>query len=286
MHTGLATVVESFQLAHISTRDQISVYRGIATDDSGERIYGGQVMAQAISAVQQSVEEPFVLHSMQANFLRPGDLQVTVDYEVDALRNGRSFATRYVTAKQHNKAIFTATFSFQKPEQGLSHATTMPIAAAPETLRSEQERVEEYFAALGRTSSYGWPIDIRYVDPIDFANPKIKAAKDLVWVKSSGLLPNDYSVHQQLLAYASDNPILVSAFNPHALIPLMPNVMAATLSHALWIHQEFRMDDWLLFEVSSDITVGGRGMGRAKIFNRQGELVASAVQEGLIRLRK
>lgn len=292
MHQGLTDLLHSLTLNKIeltvTSEPSMQSFTGYATDDSGDRIYGGQVMAQALSATQQTVTGDAEMHAMHCYFLRMGDIAVPIEYRVETVRNGRSFSTRNVVAMQHNKTIFQASVSFQIPEQGVSHQALMPNVTAPEKLLSEQTRIDEFFEASTRKNQYGWPIDIRYVDPVDLNNPIEKKPTERVWIKASDTLPENtsYATHQQLLAYASDNPILMPAFNPHALTPMQPDVIAVTLNHSLWIHQPFRADEWLLFDVKSDFAGGGRGMGRAKIFSRDGKLVASAMQEGLVRIRK
>ena len=285
MTDGITQLLQSLQLQTLEDNAQLARYSGRASDDSGNRIYGGQVLAQALAAMQDTAEQALIAHSMHAYFLRPGDPHTDVEYRVDKLRDGRSFSTRSVTASQHGKVIFSATGSFQRPEQGLEHSIEMPAAAAPEQLVNEERRIDALFEKRGISNDYSWPIDIRYVDPPDLERPGPRPARELVWVKATGVLPSSQAVHQQVLAYASDNPILVPAFNPHGLGPLAEDVIATTISHSLWLHRPARADEWLLFDVNSDTTMSGRGMGQARIFSRDDQLVASAVQEGLVRLR-
>lgn len=291
MQTGLDKVLNSLALTAIENGDSqsaIKLFTGYGTDDSGDRIYGGQVMAQAISAAQQSCDSEFKLHSMHSSFLRQGALDKIITYSVDPVRDGRSFLTRNVTALQDNndgiaRPIFSATLSFQKDETGPSHAVAMPEAPAAESLANEEQRIGKFFTQTGLSNDYDWPIDVRFVEPVDLANPQARPPRALVWVKAKGTLLSDDTVHKQMFAYASDNPILLPAFYPHGITPFTPNVMAATLSHSIWIHQAFNADDWLLFDIESDFTGGGRGMGKAKVFDKDGRLVASAIQEGLVR---
>lgn len=293
MRTGLQNILNSLRLEPVITTgndDTIAQFTGSGSDDSGDRIYGGQVMAQAISAAQQTVDPDFKLHSMHSSFLRQGALDKTITYEVNSVRNGRSFLTRNIVALQQSvkgieRPIFSATLSFHINEGGPSHTAVMPTAPKPENLVSEKQRIAEFFTQIGRDADYDWPIDVRFVDPPNLANPTARPPHALVWIKTTDKLPDDDTIQRQMFAYASDNPILLPAFYPHSITPFTPGVMAATLSHSIWIHQPFRIDDWLLFEVDSDFTGGGRGMGRAKVFDSQGRLVASAVQEGLVRVR-
>lgn len=176
-----------------------------------------------------------------------------------------------------------ATLSFHVDESGFSHAAEMPAAPLPNTLMSDQDRITQFFEKRGITHDYGWPIDVRYVAPMDLENPHVKPSSELAWVKANGAIPDLANLHTQLLAYASDNPISSPAFNPHGRSPFLADVQGATLSHALWFHRPVRIDDWLLFDLRSDITFGGRGLCEAKIFNRAGHLVATATQEILMR---
>lgn len=293
MQTGLEKILSSLQLEQCDSTTSsatLSNFIGYGSDDSGERIYGGQVMAQAMSAAQQTVAPAFKLHAMHSSFLRQGALDKAVRYEVDAVRDGRSFITRNIVAFQagnngNERPIFSATLSFHKQENGPTHSATMPDVPPAESLTSEKQRISELFKSLGRDSNYEWPIDVRYVNPVDLANPTSAPPRALVWLKTAHALPDNDATHRQMFVYASDNPILMPAFYPHGINPFTPGVMAATLSHSIWIHQAPRIDDWLLFEIDSDFTGSGRGMGRAKVFNRNGVLVASAVQEGLVRQR-
>ena len=260
----------------------VNLFRGTASHESANRIYGGQVMAQAISAAQKSVDREFNLHSFHCYFLRPGDPSIPVIYEVDPVRDGRSFVTRCILAKQRGKAIFNGSMSFQLEEEGLNFQAEMPKVTPPQQLVSDQH----LYKLIDPDSDYGWPIEMRQVDPMDFTRPQAKAPVSYTWFKTADVIGDDPRLHQQLLAYASDNPILATAFRPHGVTVFSSNIMSATLDHALWFHRPFRVDDWLLFETRSDSTCGGRGISHGRIFNQQGELVASAIQEGLIREKR
>lgn len=255
------------------------VFKGDAGHDPVGHVYGGLVMSQALSAVQQTVDEKFVLHSMHAYFLRAGETQLPIIYEVDAIREGNSFVSRQLVAKQNGKAIFDCSLSFQLQEKSIEHSAEMPSVPLPDNLASDKD----LFEVLIPGNSYGWPIEFRQVDPMDFHNPQPKEPRACIWFKTASPLPDDLRIHQQLLAYASDNPILMTAMRPHGLIPFSPGLKTATISHALWLHRPFRVDEWLLYEIDSDFVGGGRGLSRGKIFNQAGQLIASAVQEGLAR---
>jgi acyl-CoA thioesterase-2 len=277
VNKSLASLLEVNRLEQLETH----IFKGDAGHDPVGHVYGGLVMAQAVSAAQQTVDECFILHSMHAYFLRAGDNKVPIIYEVNPVRDGKSFISRQLVAKQNGQVIFDCALSFQLEEEGGHHQAAMPTVAPPEQLLSDKD----LFEALIPDNSYGWPIEFRQVDPMDFRNPQPKEPRACIWFKAASVLPDDLCIHQQLLAYASDNPILMTALRPHGLIPFSPGLKTATINHSLWLHRPFRVDDWLLYEIDSDFVGGGRGMSRGKIFNRQGELVASAAQEGLARFR-
>ena len=256
-------------------------FKGCSSDDSADRIYGGQVMAQALSAGQQTVAEALVVHSMHGYFLRQGDPAQPVVYHVEPVRDGRSYCTRTVRALQNDQLIFTSTQSFQKTEQGLSHQSSMPKVLSPEQLISDREI---YKAFLG-DSDYGWPLEFVQVEPVDFNAPLASSPHTYTWFKAASGLVDDPLLHQQLLIYASDNPILTTALRPHGISHFSPGVMVSSLDHALWFHQPCRVDQWLLFEAESDFSGGGRAMSRGKIYDQLGRLVASVAQEGVLRYR-
>ncbi|MFK7732302.1 MAG: acyl-CoA thioesterase [Pseudomonadales bacterium] len=283
---SLQTILDSFKLNSLKRTEQVSEFSECCEDSGGNRVYGGHVMAQAMSAAQQTVDSKYLVHSMNCNFYRPGVPDEPILYRVEHLRDGRSFATRLVQAYQNDKPIFTATFSLQTEESSFEHGIEAPDAVAPEKLISNETRINEYFKKHNFDHEYSWPMDVRYVDPVDISEPKPKEAKDLVWMRANGPMPDDLSAHCQLLAYASDNPIGSPPFNPHGKNPFMPDVIATTLSHSLWVHRPLSMSEWLLFDISSDISFGGRGMSHARVFNQHKQLVASATQELLMRQRR
>jgi acyl-CoA thioesterase-2 len=276
MQKALAELLECNQLEEID----INLYTGRAAHNSGGRIYGGQVLAQALSAAGRTVPAEFTLHSMHAYFLRMGDPNRQVVYDVEAIRDGRSFMTRRVVAQQYGKAIFSAMLSYQVEEDGFEHAHTVPDVPPPESLISDDERLKRYFPNGG-----SWPIEFRKVNPQDPENPQPKEAVSYSWFKATDTLGDDLATHQQLLAYASDNPILITALNPHGVSFLNPELATISLDHALWFYRPFRVDDWLLYETESDVAANGRAWCRGRIYNRKGELVAAVTQEGLLRLK-
>lgn len=279
----LAAILKSLSLTLQHEDVHSSTFSGHAEDGPAGRVYGGQVMAQAMSACQATVQGEYQLHSMHCYFLRPGDTKRPLEYKVNKLRDGRSVCSRAVTAIQNGNDIFTALASFQRPEQGLEFSAIMPIAPPPESLQPDKERIQQWFKEQNIPDTYGWPIDVRFVEAIDFNKPSPKPARDLVWVKASGPLPSKPHTHLQMLAYASDNPITAPAFNPHGTTPFLNEYFGTTLNHTLWIHRPINFSEWLLFEIDCDITHGARGLVRAKIFDQSGDLVASANQECLMR---
>lgn len=265
-----------------------NLFRGYGTWGSGVRLYGGQVMSQTMSAAQQTVKGPFTLHSMHAYFMRPGDPARAVIYDVELLREGKSFLTRRVTARQHGAAIFSCQLSYQKPEGGFDHQSQMPQVPGPEGLQNESDlfaavEIQADLIPPESRTPLEWPIEHWPVDPVDFGNPKPQSARSQVWLRAAAPLPDDLALHQQLLAFASDHNILVTALRPHATSFVTPGLQIATIDHAMWFHRPFRIDDWLLYETESPSASNARGFSVGRIYRRDGTLVASVSQEGLIR---
>ena len=281
-----ADLVELLQLESI----EHNIYRGQNRDIGTARIFGGQVLAQALVAAQRTIDDDRPVHSMHGYFILEGDLSVPVVYFVDRLRDGRSFTTRRVTAIQHGNAIFNLSASFHRHESGLEHQTTMPDVSDPETLRSEldviRERADEIDEELRDLLTQDRPLDIRPVAEEDPFDTTVRPPHRQLWVRSTGRLGDDPLQHQALLAYASDYGLLVTSLRPHGMHVRDPRVMVASLDHSIWFHRPFRMDEWLLYDVDSPTSAAGRGFTRGCYFTRDGALVASVAQEGLIRLRR
>lgn len=264
----------------------VNLYRGQNEAVSWGRLFGGQVAAQALVAAARTVEGRSA-HSLHAYFLRPGDPEVPVIYTVDPIRDGSSFATRRTVALQRGRAIFNMSVSFHKAEQGFEHQDPMPEAPDPESLPTWQER----FASLGTRvpeEMRGWmqrerAIDLRSTQPMSMMGGEPVAGPNLVWFRTNGSLPEDPRLHQCLIAYASDMSLLDNAVRPHGRGWPERNVMTASLDHALWFHRPARADDWLLYAQDSPAAAGARGFARGTIFSRDGLLVASVAQEGLMR---
>lgn len=251
------------------------------------RIFGGQVLAQSLSAAFSTVDSDRIAHSMHGYFLRPGDPARQIVYEVDPIRDGRSFTTRRVVAKQDGRAIFNTAVSFQVAEEGLSHQSSMPDVPQPEELESEQEQLAELAKTnpeLAQMAMLG-PIERRRVNPRDRINPQPQEAIEHMWFKVESEIGGDYRRHQMLLAYISDFGLLGTALYPHPYSPQSKEIQAASLDHALWFHRPFRLDDYLLYSLDSPSLESSRGFSRGSFYTRDGELVASSAQESLLRLR-
>jgi len=281
MSKALARLIDNIHLEKI----EINIFRGVTLDSARGRVFGGQVLAQSINAAQRTVASPLVMHSLHAYFLRPGDAETPIIYQVDRIRDGKSFTTRQVVAIQHGRPIFNASLSFQLREQGLEHQAKMPDVPAPEDLISDETFYRE-FQVDKRVSQFEWPIEFRQIQALDLVAPVAVPPKAYVWFRASGHLADDHTQHQELLAYASDNHILNTALRPHGVGAFSVGMQLASLDHAIWYHRDFRVDDWLLYELESTNTGHGRAFTRGNIFDRQGRLVASAAQEGLVRYRQ
>ncbi|HEY9555940.1 MAG TPA: acyl-CoA thioesterase II [Acidimicrobiales bacterium] len=263
---------------------ELNIFRGISPDEDRQRVFGGQVAGQALVAAARTVEPGRDVHSLHAYFLRPGDLRVPILYQVDRIRDGRSFSTRRVVAVQHGKAIFNLQASFQVPEEGLEHQAPMPEATPPEELPDIKTRMAPYAEQLGSWYMRPRPIDMRYVDwnPPDRNEPLPPHQR--VWLRAAGRLPDDAVLHACVLTYASDMSLLDTALLPHGGSWHSPDLFMASLDHAMWFHRPFRADEWLLYSQDTPSASGGRGLGRGNIHTADGQLAVTVVQEGLIRV--
>ncbi|MDR3418770.1 MAG: acyl-CoA thioesterase II [Nevskia sp.] len=268
---------------------EVNMFRGQSRDLGGKSVFGGQVIGQALVAAARTVEgaEP---HSLHAYFLRPGDMNLPLVYEVDRIRDGRSFSARQVSAIQHGQPILSMIASFQKPESGPEHQAPMPQVPAPETLRPQAELAEEWLRQradvpprLKDAMLRVLAIEFRPVTPWNPLQPEARECAQNIWFRAAGRLPDDPLLHRCVLAYASDFNLLSTALRPHAMSFLDPNNAIASIDHALWFHRDVRADDWLLYAMDSPSAQGARGLSRGLIFDRGGRLVASVVQENLMR---
>jgi len=269
-------------------RIEENLFRGESQDLGWGTVFGGQVLGQALSAAVQTVPPERQAHSMHAYFLRPGDVKKPIVYEVDRLRDGGSFTTRRVVAVQSGRPIFNMSASFQIAEEGFTHQDAMPTVPDPESLRPDREALLAQVATLPahvrERALAEQPFDARTVDGVDdMLSAPAKPPQRSIWLRSSGKLPDDPALHRYLLAYASDHAFIATALLPHAVTWLSPGMHVASLDHVMWFHQPFRIDDWLLYVMDSPAAQGARGLVRGRVFTRDGRLVASAAQEGLIR---
>jgi acyl-CoA thioesterase-2 len=265
---------------------EVNLFRGVSPPQSPTRVFGGQVAGQALVAAGRTVPSDREVHSLHAYFIRPGDPRVPIVYEAERVRDGRSFTTRRVLAIQHGEAIFSLSASFQLPQEGLEHSDPGPSdVPAPETLPSIGDRV-----AAG--ADPGWlaraprPIDMRFVDEPVWSAERSGASEDpvRVWMRADGTLPDDRLLHVCLLTYASDMTLLGSVPARHHIA--LDNVQMASLDHAMWFHRPFRADEWLLYTCHSPTASGSRGLATGRFTTRDGRLVATIVQEGLVRVRR
>jgi acyl-CoA thioesterase-2 len=268
---------------------EVNIFRGISPKDRWQRVFGGQVLGQALVAASRTVEQR-VCHSLHAYFIRPGDPKIPILYEVDRARDGKSFTTRRVVAIQHGEQIFNMAASFQVPEVGLEHQFDMPKVVGPENLEPEDKRRARLASQLPEQVRDHFlkpqPIDMRPVEEDDnLLNPKKGPPYQDIWIKAKGQMPDDLAMHQCVLAYASDMSLLDTCLIPHGISWFSGRLQSASIDHAMWFHHPFRMDDWLLYTHDSPSAAGARGFNRGMMFSRDGKLVASVAQEGLIRVR-
>ena len=278
----LDKVIKVLELEEI----ELNHYLGLSPQDQWQRLYGGQVVGQALVAATKTVAEERHAHSLHGYFLRPGNSNLPILYQVDRVRDGKSFATRRVVATQNGQAIFTLAASFQAQEDGLEHQFDMPDVAQPSQLMDENELIKakleegtdhlsDYF-----TSSM---VEVRQVEEWDPLNPQKTAPKQLSWIKTREKLPESQAIHQCALAYLSDFTILDTASKHHGVSYFQDDIQIVSLDHAMWFHQPFAADEWLLYVQDSPSASGSRAFTRGLIYNQSGQLVASSTQEGLLR---
>ncbi len=262
------------------------IFRGKSHDISLRNVFGGQVLSQALHAAMLTVPEERILHSMHAYFILPGDLKETITFEVDRVRNGGSFSTRAVVAMQKGKAIFNIFASFQAKEEGLTHKITMPNVIFPENLSNNEKIAHSYVNKLPErlyNSIQNFPIELRPVERINLISRENHPPSRHIWIRAKGDVPDHLGLNQRLLAYASDYNLLATSMLPHRDKIVFGKIQVASLDHAMWFHRSFNMGDWLLYAIDSPSASNARGFTRGNIFSREGVLVASVAQEGLIR---
>jgi acyl-CoA thioesterase-2 len=265
-----------------------NLFRGQSRDIGTKYVFGGQVLGQALSAAQRTVEDARHVHSLHAFFLRAGDIEAPIVYIVDRSRDGKSFSTRRVTAIQHGEQIFGLAASFQRDEPGVEHQSSMPEVPKPEELEPPEpvsaEAMSHVSAKLQRWLTLKGPFEFRHVYPRDEIKPPKRPPYQHVWFRLVDRIADDPVLHRALLAYASDFHLIGTTTFPHGISYLQPNVQMASLDHAMWFHRPFRVDEWLLYSCDSPSAQGARGLARGLIYARDGRLVASTAQEGLIRI--
>jgi len=276
----MAAVQELIHLLDLEKVEE-NIFRGATPDDRSQRVFGGQVLAQALVAASRTAPPERLCHSLHAYFLRAGDPAAPILYEVDRSRDGGSFSVRRVVAIQHGEQIFVLASSFQKPENGFEHQSAMPDVPPPESL---SDAYPEGDASVLRGLWRSRPFEFRPIEPREFGDRPARGALDHIWFRVSQKLEGPAMLHQAFLAFVSDMSLLDTALLPHGK-GIFSNVQVASLDHAMWFHRPFRVDDWLLYSQDSPNAHGARGFSRGLIYTRCGILVASVAQEGLIRPR-
>ncbi|MBD3648230.1 MAG: acyl-CoA thioesterase II, partial [Pseudomonadales bacterium] len=268
---------------------EVHMFRGVSPSEGWQRVYGGQVLGQALVAASRTVEdETRTAHSLHGYFLRPGDTTIPILYNVDRIRDGRSFTTRRVVAIQRGRAIFNMAVSFQVHEKGLEHQFPIPEVAPPEDCPSQSDLRKKFADDIpeefrNRTDR-PQPIEMRFVEPINEFNPESMPPYQHTWIRTVDTMPDDPRLNQCLLAYASDMTLIDTSYRPHGIGWGNDNFQVASLDHAMWFHRPFKTDQWLLYAQDSPFSGGARGFSRGAIYTQEGTLIASVAQEGLIRL--
>ena len=276
---NLVSILNLEQLEH-------NLFRGDSPQNGWQRVFGGQVIGQALVAAERTVKDRNA-HSLHGYFMRPGDPKVPIIYEVDRIRDGKSFNTRRVVAIQHGQAIFSMSVSFHKEEPGFDHQNPMQDVPLPDDLPSEDElkiNLKNLPENIRRYWERERPIELRPVDMSRYLKPEKRTPLQKIWMRSTSALPDDMAMHQCVLAYASDFSLLDTSLIAHGRIMFDPDLMMASLDHSIWFHRKFRADEWLLYSQDSPNANNARGFSRGSIFTREGILVASVAQEGLIRV--
>ncbi|MCC6949382.1 MAG: acyl-CoA thioesterase II [Bradyrhizobiaceae bacterium] len=285
MTSAVKTLLEVLDLERL----EVNLYRGMSPQVGWQRVFGGQVIGQALVAATRTVDDR-AAHSLHAYFILPGDPKVPIIYEVDRIRDGGSFTTRGVKAIQHGKAIFSMIASFHREETGFSHQAEMPKVPPPEELPGEDEMKARVLPMMPdpvrRYYERERPIEMRPVQFARYLSRDHREPRFHVWMRTTAPLPEDPAIHQCVLAYASDMMLLDSALIPHGRTVFEKSIQGASIDHALWFHRPFRADEWLLYAQDTPNADGARGFARGLIFKRDGTLIASVAQEGLIRDRR
>ncbi|CUR60177.1 Palmitoyl-CoA hydrolase [metagenome] len=278
-----ATAEEIADLLDLEDID-LNLFRGLQPDTALQRVFGGQVAAQALVAASRSTPSVYLIHSLHSYFLRPGDPSVPIVYDVESLREGRSFATRRVVARQHGHGIYYMTADFQKPEDGYQHQDPMPDVPSPDDSMSLAELFSDQSVRDPEAWQREWAaLDVRYAGSGDGPAGR-PSSQTRLWIRIAGRMSDDPIIQNAAFTYASDLTLLGSALVPHGLHIGSPKVQPASLDHTIWFHRPFRADEWWLYDQYSPSASGGRGLALARVFSQDGRLVASVAQEGLIRV--
>ncbi|EFP97318.1 acyl-CoA thioesterase II [Vibrio caribbeanicus] len=285
MSKPLSDLLDLLQLEKLEQ----GLFRGQSENLGLPQVYGGQVIGQALSAAHYTVEPDRAVHSFHSYFLYPGQLDKPIIYDVENLRDGRSFSTRRVKAIQNGRPIFYLTASYHGEAPGFEHQNAMPQVPGPENLASETELAADIADLLPEQLKHiicsEKPIETRPVVVVNPMQPEKVEPKQYLWIKANGAMPDNHLIHQYLLGYASDWGFLITALHPHGVSLMTPKFQVATIDHSIWYHRPFKMDDWLLYAIESPTANNSRGLVRGEIFDRQGNLVASAIQEGVMRFK-
>jgi acyl-CoA thioesterase-2 len=282
------TIEELLHLMELESLE-VNLFRGESRDIGTPRVFGGQVLAQSIIAASRTVDEGSI-HSLHSYFLRAGDAKAPIVYDVDRNRDGRSFKSRRVVAIQHGRPIFTLAASFQLEQEGLEHQIPMPDVPMPEDLSSEsdvrEDNIDQVPQLMRRWYTRVGPFDFRPVQRVDLFNPQPREPSQDIWFRLREKIDASDLMHRALMAYASDFHLVGTATLPHGVSRVNDDLVMASLDHAMWFHRPVRVDDWLLYSCDSPSSSGGRGLARGLIYDRSGRLVASTIQEGMIRVKK
>ncbi|MBY3219771.1 MULTISPECIES: acyl-CoA thioesterase II [Rhizobium] len=281
--SAMETLLSTLDLEPI----EVDIFRGRSPKVGWQRVFGGQVIGQALMAAQRTIDSERFVHSLHAYFMRPGDPSVPIIYQAERIRDGSSFNTRRVVAIQHGKAIFALSASFQVEEPGFEHQIAMPEVEMPEALLGEQQIKEQYLAHAPEAIRKYWqrerPIEIRPVSLTHYFSDRKLDPKQDVWVRATGPVPDDRLYQAAVLAYLSDMTLLDTSLYAHGTSIFDQSLQVASLDHSMWFHKPCKLDDWLLYTQDSPSASGARGLTRGSLFTRSGSLIASVAQEGLIR---
>jgi acyl-CoA thioesterase-2 len=285
MTDPLANLLSALDLTNTEARTSEDIFIGPSQWMPHGRVFGGQVLAQSLVAAQRTIAEDRFVHSMHGYFLRPGNVELPITFSVDRIHDGRSFSTRRTQAYQEGQPILSMIASFQDADDGFEHQTDMPAGMPdPESLPSAAEALGDLDHPIAKYWATQRPFDMRHVEsPLFLSVDGPRVAHQAVWLKAIGTLPDDPNLHRAALAYLSDYSILESIFRRHGLAWSTPGLKAASLDHAMWFHRFGRVDEWLLYVQESPTATGGRGLAQGRIYSRDGVLLASVAQEGMVR---